>query len=209
MSSPEPTSRLMKRAERVKEVVPLSKVLAHYGYLVNGDETDREQIFPCDLHGDGVDLGASAKLYTQSSSNSFFCWGCGRVRDSIALVREKQNLSFSEAISWLEKQYELPNLPWEISTTAPKEKIVEKAVEAVFDTHETVHDVLKRVSKFLSGIVSEQSLPDQRCAAYWETHDKLVYMLDHLPADKIKQASVVLLETLKKELHSGHTGTAQ
>lgn len=204
-------SRLMRRAERVKEVIPISKVLVHYGYPVDDRDPEREQKFPCDMHGDGVDEGASAKMYAQSSSNAFYCWGCGRVRDSIALVRDKQNLSFAEAITFLEKMFSLPNLPWEEedshagTTPADKPPSTEKLLGGLLTPKEPVHDILKRVDSFLGGIYLEHSLPVERCAAYWETHDKLRYMEDKklVPEDSIKKACVVLLDKLKEELQIG------
>lgn len=195
----------MKRAERIKEIVPISKVLTHFGYMVDDSDPEREQVFSCDLHGDGIDSATSAKMYSQSSSNAFYCWGCGRVRDSIALVREKQNLSFADSITFLEKLFGLPNLPWEDADKPEKPKTESTLLEGVLDLQEPVSNTLSRVSRFLHGVYQENSLPASRCSAYWETHDKLLYMLEKnlVPEDKIKQASAVLLETLKKELNIG------
>ena len=104
-------SRSRKSAERIREEVPIIEVLADYGYDVDTRGGDREQQFSCDLHGDGQDSKPSARVYPDN--NQFFCFACGRSRDVLALVMEKEALSFWDAIRKIEKRHGLSPLPWE------------------------------------------------------------------------------------------------
>ena len=60
-----------KRAARIREEIPITAVLADYGYDVRDDGGDREQQFPCNMHGDGYDVKPSARVYPESAS-----WYC-------------------------------------------------------------------------------------------------------------------------------------
>ena len=51
----------MKRVEQIKEFVSIEQGLNDLGYRVQ--HIDREQQFPCDLHGDGRDGKFSARVY--------------------------------------------------------------------------------------------------------------------------------------------------
>ncbi len=108
--------RAKESADRIRSEVPIVEVLYEYGYQVHPDGGDREQQFSCDLHGDGADTKPSARVYPDSSS--FHCFACGRSRDAITLVREKENVSFWGAVKWLEAKYNLEPLPW----SGPEEK---------------------------------------------------------------------------------------
>jgi len=92
-----------QRAERIKNEINIEDVLSSYGYEVyvgNG-----EQQFKCDLHGDGTDNTPSARVYPQS--NTWFCFACGRSRDSISTIMEKEGLSFNDSCTALEGKYGL------------------------------------------------------------------------------------------------------
>ena len=146
----------------------MTRVLAEYGYRVNPDGSDHEQQFSCDLHGDGRDNKKSARYYP--ASNSMYCWACGRARDSITLVREKNGIGFHEAVTWLEKHYGLPELPWEVEEPV---KAVDIQTERVSPPNEGV----KRLGRALAIATQERSMPVERLAAFWEAHDALAYKL--------------------------------
>ena len=117
-------SHLRRRADRVKKKVQIRQLLYDLGYRVRPDSGDREEQFPCDLHGDGRDLKFSARVY----SDQWYCFGCDKSRDVIETVREKLDLGFSDAIQWLEKKYDLPPLPFEssdyIRPATPQEEVI-------------------------------------------------------------------------------------
>jgi hypothetical protein len=146
----------------------MTRVLAEYGYRVNPDGSDHEQQFSCDLHGDGRDNKKSARYYP--ASNSMYCWACGRARDSITLVREKNGIGFHEAATWLERRYGLPELPWEAEETV-------KAVEIQTERVSPPNEGLKRLERALSIATQERSMTAERLAAFWEAHDGLAYKL--------------------------------
>lgn len=72
------SDRAKQAADRIREHVPIVRVLAAYGYRVREEGGDREQQFSCDLHGDGRDSKPSARVYPASDS-----WYCISVHDRV------------------------------------------------------------------------------------------------------------------------------
>lgn len=62
-------TRSERRAARIRTDIPITRVLEDYGYRVQ--DVDRQQQFPCDLHGDGSDGKPSARVYPES--NQWYC----------------------------------------------------------------------------------------------------------------------------------------
>lgn len=163
-------------ADRIRAEVPIVDVLYRYGYQVHPDGEDREQQFSCDLHGDGTDTKPSARVYPESSS--FHCFACGRSRDAITLVREKEGVSFWEAVKWLESQYGLKPLPWSGPEEAEKDLVLTKVAEALsMDTSMSSEAVLARVYRLIDTLCREREVRPEECAALWEAHDKVVHLV--------------------------------
>jgi len=163
-------SRLRKSADRIREEVSIITVLADYGYDVDSRGEDREQQFSCDLHGDGQDNTPSARCYP--GTGQFYCFACGRSRDALALVREKENVSFWDAVRILEKRYGLEPLPWEPGDDE-RPPTPSEALEASLDRTETPEQVLHRLERFLDSLTRERSLDAQKCAGFWEAFDRV------------------------------------
>lgn len=160
-------SRARKRADRIREQVPLDEVLYRYGYDLIPD-ADREQQFSCDLHGDGSDNKPSARFYPDS--DSWYCFACSKSRDAISTVMAKEGLSFSEACSSLERAYGLPPLPWE-NEDRPKAQ-TEIEVEVVETPDLVSAHVLKTLKSFAMG--KDMTLDD--LLRMWEIHDRVMYL---------------------------------
>lgn len=164
--------RARDRADRIKEEIPIAQVLYDLGYLIHPDGGDREQQFPCDLHGDGRDNKPSARVYPRSAS--WFCFACGATRDAIKTIQEKEDLSFHNACTYLEKKYGLPPLPWE--STTPEETVGDR-VSAVFSRGVTFQEGIDRIDGLLNNITIEKDLPSKRVLSFWEVRDMVVYMV--------------------------------
>ena len=160
------------RVKRIKKEIPIVSVLSSFGYQVRPDGGDREQQFPCDLHGDGRDNKPSARVYPETQS--WYCFGCNLSRDAIETVRIKKNLSFPEALDWLESQYHLPPMPWDHPVGPPQERL-EDQVGAGMNPPVTFETGRDRVKATLERTTSERSLPMDRILAYWEAYDFLVH----------------------------------
>lgn len=161
-------SRSRKRADRIREQVPLDEVLYRYGYNLIPN-ADREQQFSCDLHGDGSDSKPSARYYPDS--DSWHCFACSKSRDAISTVMAKEGLSFSEACGALETQYGLPPLPYEGEDQPTKAR-----VEITGKAEETPDDASGRVLKVLKSfsVCKDMALDD--LLRLWEIHDRLMYL---------------------------------
>lgn len=169
-------SRNKKRIDRVREEIPLTEVLYSYGYRVHQDTGGREQQFSCDLHGDGNDNMPSARFYPDS--NKFYCFACGVARDSIALVREKEGVSFWNAVRKLEKDYGLPELPWEPFQQAP-----ETLESTLFNTKgQTPEQILERASRLIQNFYEDKK-DKVEIAGMWEAHDKVSWFLNKNDTD--------------------------
>jgi len=166
-------SRAKARADRIREQVAITDVLASYGYMVNPSGGEREQQFSCDLHGDGTDSKPSARVYPETGS--WYCFACATSRDAIQTVREKEGLDFRAACERLEQRYHLPPLPWE----GPEEEEVRSRDDWADDTPiVTASDAQKRVSALLRSVTTEKSLPLLGLLRLWEEHDRLSIHLE-------------------------------
>lgn len=175
-------SRSKRAADRIREEIPVLRVLYDYGYQVDPRAEEYEQQFPCDLHGDGSDGKPSARVYP--SGGQFFCFACGRSRDVIALVREKEGIDFWKAVKVLESRYGLPPLPWENEEAPPTPR---QEIEEALNPRETSTEVLLRLQRFLSGLTRERALSAQRCAAFWEAYDRVI----SAKGDGVPESSII------------------
>jgi DNA primase len=189
-SAPAISTRQRQRAERIRKEIPIAQVLADYGYHVRSDAEDREQQFPCNLHGDGSDVKPSARIYP--SSNSWYCYACSTVRDAIATVREIDNLGFNQALTFLEHKYGLPNPPW---VEEPGSK-----VEPPAPTGTTYAEECHRLSRLLDNHTKERDAPMEVLLAYWEALDKITFLVheEGLSERQGQGAIVKIRERLKK-----------
>jgi len=158
-------TRAEERAVRIHEQIDIAAVLSDLGYEVRPDADYREQQFPCDLHGDGLDSKPSARVYPETAS--FYCFACMKSRDAIDTYQEKFDLSFSQACSKLEQQYGLPPLPWHDDEDAldPNE------VVAASQYRQTFEIASGRVSALLLAQQGDKLLSIEEILAFWEAHD--------------------------------------
>jgi len=184
-------SRGRRRADRIREEIPIVQVLADYGYAVFPEGGDREQQFSCDLHGDGHDTKPSARVYPDSAS--FYCFACGQTRDAITLVREKEGVGFGDALKMLEARYGLPALPWEAGDSWES---LSKKVEGALHSGPDVEETRRRVERFVLELTREKSLTMEKSAALWEAFDKVAYLHQKESIDD-RQADVLFLKILR------------
>jgi hypothetical protein len=149
----------MSRADRIKEKVPLLGVLIGYGYGVANYQ--REQQFRCDLHGDGSDNAPSARLYPET--NSWYCFACGKSRDVISTVMEKEGLEFKDACKALELKYGLP-----VWKEAPKKDVFEEDVAS-----EASFEIDKMIFKRLDEATKSRGLSLDDSLKFWEVYHLL------------------------------------
>lgn len=143
----------------------MARVLADYGYAVNPDGEDREQQFPCDLHGDGSDGKASGRLYP--SSNSMYCFACGRARDAVSLAMEKEGLKFGDALDKLERRYGLPTLPDDGSDD--EEERAQTVADVLAEHPVPYEEASERADRFLRRVTSTRALPmDATLRLWWD-----------------------------------------
>lgn len=155
--------RTTRRLDRVKEQIPLSALLASYGYRIYDDPSGtREQQFSCDLHGDGTDKKMSARLYGDST----YCFACNKQRDHLDYVRLKEGLTFIQALRWLEDRYGLEAMPWEDGDVDS----IESPPQAVDVDPERG---LKRVHTLLMTTTKERVLPLFDTLFFWEDFDRI------------------------------------
>jgi len=146
------------------------RVLYDYGYAVNPDGGDREQQFPCDLHGDGNDGKASGRLYP--SSNSMYCFACGRARDAVSLAMEKEGVKFPDALDKLERRYGLPTLPDDGTDDAddPRETTLADVFADRPDSYETS---VRRTERFLCILTTTRMLTLPETLQMWAEFNRV------------------------------------
>lgn len=193
-------------ADRIRAEIPIVQVLYDYGYHVSLTGEDREQQFSCDLHGSGKDQKPSARVYPESSS--FHCFGCGRSRDALTLVREKENIPFWQAVRLLENRYGLTPLPWEgDEAEAPEKDPTLHRVDAILHSKSAVslEDVLVRIDRLVDNCCRERTVTAEQCAAWWEARDKIEYSHKEGSGDAAIIAAYRVLNSIREFLGVSHT----
>ena len=191
---------LREHIDRINEEIPIIRLLADLGYDVRPDGDYREQQFSCDLHGDGLDRKPSARAYPDSGS--WYCFACDVARDAIDTVRARENLGFREAIRWLEKEYDLPPLPWSDSQAAEPETVTRPDV----GYHgKTLDEVLRVLAVELQELTQSRTVPMDTLLGFWEAGDKVAYQVREGLMDEAtgKQVVRVLLERLDRTWQVG------
>ena len=150
----------MKRSDRIKAEISIFTLLSDYGYDVV--DSPREQQFSCNLHGDGQDNSPSARAYPES--NSWYCFACGKVRDSISTVMEIEGVEFKDACSKLERKYNLPE--WVYKPRAE----IDVFKDLDIDTDE-MEDISSRVERSL--MQKTKDTPLGKSLALWEAYNFL------------------------------------
>lgn len=147
----------MKRVEQIKKSVGIERGLNDLGYNVH--PIDREQQFPCDLHGDGNDGKFSARVYPDS--NSWYCFACGKSRDLIETYRDKFGLSFGKACYTIEAKYGLQHI-----FTSKGDKREEVQIDTSEQDFKTT---LKRATSMLK--TTQRIVPMEESLGWWEVFD--------------------------------------
>jgi len=171
-------SRARQRADRIREEIDITQVLADYGYPVHAGYGGEEQ-FSCDLHGDGTDNKPSARVYPES--NSFYCFACDRTRDAIQLVREKEGLGFWDAVKALEKRYGLGRMEYDEEVEYrkdPAKGFADEMGERISGPPETWEDEAKRTKTRLDGFTLGKDIPLGALLKFWENYDKVCYLVE-------------------------------
>ena len=193
-------SRSRRRADRIRATVSMARILADYGYPINPDGGDREQQYPCDLHGDGRDGKASGRLYP--TSNSTYCFACGRARDGVAFTMEKEGLKFNEALDKIERRYALPPLPHSVEDEGDDSESIESMLA---EKPASFEDESKRTEKFLRTITRNRALDMIVTLQLWAEFDRIQHGVSHESwADARGAAAMAVLRASA----SNHMGAA-
>lgn len=155
---------MSKRSNRIKQFVRLDQVLSEYGYnvRVNGSE----QQFACDLHGSGIETRPSARYYP--STQTWYCFACGKVRDVVSTVMEKEGLEYRQACRAIEKKYGLSE--W-------NEYTVENPIDEIdteYNEQEEVDWKTKTINK-LTLLTKNKVICLKDSLKFWEAIDFLLF----------------------------------
>ncbi|MBD3262159.1 MAG: hypothetical protein GF334_10925 [Candidatus Altiarchaeales archaeon] len=179
-----------KRANRIFKEVPILQVLYDYGYYIDADNPNPQQ-FSCDLHGSGMDRKPSGRVYPES--NNWHCWGCGKSRDSIETVREKEHVTFDQACKILEKKYGLPEVDWGADEEfVPDEDAFALERAPDFSEHQ------ERCQRILELETEDKDLPMKTVLSLWEAFDQIVYLVDKKKISEPK--GMQAFEKIKKKV---------
>ncbi len=66
-------------------------------------------------------------FHVNAEGNYFKCFGCGKGGDGITFIREKENLSFTGAVEWLARQFNIPITHENDANHDEREKLFELA----------------------------------------------------------------------------------
>lgn len=189
--------RTRRRIDQIKEKIPIAQVLFDYGYPVRPDGEDREEQFPCDLHGDGHDNKPSARMYPESAS--FYCFACGVSRDAIELVKIKENISFIEAVQILETRYKLPAVPWDSADYKSSPKPEQEILSRLKYPERTLKDDIRVLRSILSGETKDRSIPMHVILPFWEGSDQIEYLVEKGKLSEVRGRAAI--QSFTERLH--------
>lgn len=170
------------RLKRIKDSVPLHKVLFDYGYQIDMSAGSRQQQFSCDLHGDGSDSRPSARMYPDTKQ--WYCFACGKSRDVVETVRDKENLSFRQAMRVLEQRFDLPvgsDDDW-VGT------VPDNAVAAILDANRSCQAMSRSLFALIESMTESRTVTGRRVASCWEAYDVIQ---SHLVSGRISEPDSV------------------
>lgn len=194
-------TRAQKRAARIREQCDIGVLLQNYGYNVIPDDF-REQQYQCDLHG--VDNKPSARYYPRT--NSVYCFACGKARDPISLLMDKEGVSFRDACERLEQQFGLPALPWDDEDFEPEDIKVEDELDQIVSEGVPFAREAKRIGRFLDNIVRDRDLDLKTTLAFVEAYDRVMYGVkkEGMAESSGKAALAKLHARIMAKLREGH-----
>jgi DNA primase len=88
---------LRARIERIKQSLPIEKVISEYGPL---RPSGKNLMGLCPLHDDH-----NPSLTVYPATGTFRCYGCGKHGDVISFIQEAEQMSFSQALDTLERAH--------------------------------------------------------------------------------------------------------
>jgi hypothetical protein len=162
---------MSKRADIINSNVDIYDLLIKYGYDVS--KYKREQQFSCDLHGDTSDDKPSARVYPDS--NSWYCFACGKARDVIETVRDKESCDFNKACYIIEEWYGLEHYVY--SGEKREEKNHYDSISHRED--DTVDSLKKQIEGLLGVSRIEKTLSLKHIIKFWELYDMVTYHYDN------------------------------
>ena len=160
------------RVRNIKKNVSILRVLDSYDIPYRGGGV--RVPFSCPFHG--YDARPSAMAYEET--NSTYCFKCHEALDTIGFVQKKEGMSFSQALYWIEKRYQVPPLPVTYTPDTEKEDLSsvfegEKDLEG-----EEVSNSFLNVEKYASSL--ERFLIHNRDQMEMENYCLLFWLIDHL-----------------------------
>ena len=167
--------RTQRRLDRIKEKVDILALLEEFGFNVRTD-MDREQQFPCRMHGSGQDNKPSARVYPET--HSWYCWGCQKSRDAVSTVREQTGAGFMDALKWLETKFALPTMGYQDGDAYERKATPGEVITKSLRHDRTFADTAKVVSTLLDAVTEERILPLDRTTAFWEAFDRVVFLVN-------------------------------
>lgn len=167
-------TRNERRRDRIRSEIPIAQLLCDLGYPVRPDAAHREQQFPCDLHGDGLDNKPSARVYPDN--NAWYCFAESKHRDAIRTVRDKLGFSFMDAMKWLEEKYGLPTMAFD-EADFQQGPTFNQDLASEMDPVKTYEQDRATLSVFLTNFTQERALDLETVTNLWEAVDRLTYMV--------------------------------
>jgi DNA primase len=194
------------RVAHIKDNIDCSEILEHFGVDLLFD--DAEVQYRCPLHGDGRDTKKSARYYPDSDDT--YCWGCHEYRDHVGLVMEFEDMSFTEALSYLEQQWNIDDVPSIYDYLSEEDGGEGKDPSRFYQEDDEDEEALsERQLKILSSIerTIDRLVEDHRdhldvetAARLYNAYDHLMYkhQHDHIEHTTVKRIARKLMNKTKE-----------
>ncbi len=147
-----------ERIDKIKSRVTMRQIVDYFNMptISQGIITQMR----CPFHGN--DLHASARIY---ETNSMYCWVCTKSWDVISFVKDYKDISFPEACSFLENNFNIERTAYSYEKFDPIFKPLKKEIDLDKD--------FERIQNCL--IINKDCFQLEKYVEYFYYYDNLYY----------------------------------
>lgn len=187
--------QLRQVVEHLQNKVSIADVLIKLGFReVQTGMGDREQQIPCPLHGDGNDNTYSGRIYPDS--NTYHCFACGSTRDIIQSIRDAKDVTFWQAVRWVEATWNLPAFKADFV----QQEGIKSRVKKGFAKAEDYEPMRDKVLHQLEMVTRNRRFDMLTTLKLWKVYDMVVWTVEQERCSK--QAGVRSLQQVQEKLVS-------
>ena len=120
------------------------------------------------------------------------CFACDVTRDAVATVRAKEGLGFLDALTFLERKFNLPSVPWEDTDETEAAKADPQSIFAGGGGTKPLYPAMHaKVAAALAVFTEDRLVPMAAATGYWEALDKIAYDVERKTIGEVPATAIL------------------